>query len=128
MGNDNSPKHSSFGPRDRSETLQSGPCMVLDKFSRRTIDSGFIFHDLGAKQHFGRDLDVQDQARDWPGGLGLAHTFLFLMKSKKHILFLVGRPTPSKMKKDYLMATPFREGQIPDQHFCSVALKYFSHP
>ena len=34
-----------------------------------------IFDDLGPNRHFGRDLDLQDQDRDWPGGPGLAHTF-----------------------------------------------------
>ena len=29
-----------------------------------------IFDDLGPNRHFGRDLDLQDQARDWPGGPG----------------------------------------------------------
>ena len=29
-----------------------------------------IFDDLGSNRHFGPDLDLQDQARDWPGGPG----------------------------------------------------------
>ena len=29
-----------FWPRDRSETLQSGPGMLLDRFSSQTVDSG----------------------------------------------------------------------------------------
>ena len=34
-----------------------------------------IFDDLGTNRHFGRVLDFQDQAIDWPGGPGPAHTF-----------------------------------------------------
>ena len=34
-----------------------------------------VFDDLGPNRHFGPDLDLQDQARDWPGGPGPAHTF-----------------------------------------------------
>ena len=38
-----------------------------------------IFDDLSPNRHFGWDLDLQDQARDWLGGAGLTHT-VFLTK------------------------------------------------
>ena len=50
-----------------------------------------IFDDLVPSRHFGRDLDLQDQARDWPGGPGPAHTFCFSPPTeKKHICFIFG--------------------------------------
>ena len=40
-----------------------------------------IFDDLSPNRHSGRELDLQDQARDWPGGIGLPHMILcFLTK------------------------------------------------
>ena len=69
-----------------------------------------IFDDLGPNRHFGRDLDLQDQARDWPGGPGPAHTFSLSRKKKRAGLFLFsagGRLPPAENKKKRLFF--FRE-------------------
>ena len=85
----------SFWSRDRSETLQSGPGMLLDRFSTRTVDSGpdsERFRRFWPEPTFWAGLG---QARDWPEGLGtspetgrkaLAQPILFFSHEiKKHI-------------------------------------------
>ena len=64
--------------------------MLLDRFLGHTkaliLDPiRAIFHDLGQKRHFALDLDLQDEARDWPDGLGTAQTFLFQLSSTPSI-------------------------------------------
>ena len=75
---------------DPSQRLRNGPGMLLDQVSGQTVDSGpirLIFYDLGPNRHFGPDLDLQDQARDWLGSPGPSHTFLFLTQTIKPIFF-----------------------------------------
>ena len=47
-------------------------CPGVDSQDLATILDPFraIFDDLGPNRHCGPDLDLQDQARDWPGGPG----------------------------------------------------------
>ncbi len=56
-----------------------------------------IFDDLGPNRHFGRDLDLQDQARDWPGGPGPAH--ICSHKTKTVFFFGGGRLPPSAQQE-----------------------------
>ena len=53
-----------------------------------------VFDDLGPNRHFGRDLDLQDQARDWLGGPGPAHTFFPHKRKTGVFIFGGGSATP----------------------------------
>ena len=55
-----------------------------------------IFDDLGPNRHFGRDLDLQDQARDWPGDPGPAHTFFLTKNMKSFFIFSAGGRLPPR--------------------------------
>ena len=56
-----------FGRGKRSGAVLA--CFWTDFQAKRSILDPIraIFDDLGPNRHFGSDLDLQDQARDWPG-------------------------------------------------------------
>ena len=60
------------GPKRSGAVLA---CFWTDFQAKRSILDPIraIFDDLGPNRHFGRDLDLQDQARDWRGGPDPAH-------------------------------------------------------
>ena len=85
------------GPK-RSGTVLA--CFWTDFQPKRSILDPIraIFDVLGPNRHCRPDLDLQDQARDWPGGPGGPAGILFffsrIKKSRAFLIFGGGSATP----------------------------------